>query len=127
MVKMSKHDEGFDGLRVAAFESRRAEEMTRLIERFGGVPLVSPSMREVPLDDTRAVVDFANQLITGQVDTVIVMTGVGFRYLLRAVERHVDRERFLQALSDITTLARGPKPVAALREAGLKPTPGERS
>jgi len=40
----------FAGLRVAAFESRRADDMARMIAKKGGVPLVSPSMREVPLD-----------------------------------------------------------------------------
>ena len=112
----------FAGLRVAAFESRRAEEMARLIERNDGVPHVSPSMREVPVDDPRMAIDFANRLVTGQIDLVILMTGVGTRQLVEQVERHVDRERFLSALSDVVTVARGPKPVVAMKELGLKPT-----
>jgi len=110
------------GIRVAAFESRRADEMAQLIRRSGGVPLVGPSLREVPLDDHREAVDFANMLITGQIDVVLFMTGVGTRILVSAVERHVDRQRFLDALSDVVTVARGPKPVAALKELGLEPT-----
>ena len=43
----------FSGLRVAALESRKRDEMARLIEKFGGQPFVSPSMREVPLEATR--------------------------------------------------------------------------
>ncbi len=112
----------FAGLRVAAFESRRAVEMARLIERNDGVPHVSPSMREVPVDDPRMAIDFANRLVTGQIDLVILMTGVGTRQLVEQVERHVDRERFLSALSDVVTVARGPKPVVAMKELGLKPT-----
>ena len=100
-------------LRVAAFESRRAAEMARLIEKLEGVPFVSPSMREVPIEDPSQAIDFANRLITGQIDIVIVMTGVGFRHLLEAVERHVDRQRFLASMADITTVARGPKPVGS--------------
>ncbi|MBX3411748.1 MAG: uroporphyrinogen decarboxylase [Pirellulales bacterium] len=110
------------GLRVAAFESRRAEEMAQLIRRSGGVPVIGPSLREVPLDDHREAIDFANLLITGQIDVVLFMTGVGTRLLVSAVERHVDRQRFLHALSDVVTVARGPKPVAALKELGLDPT-----
>ena len=53
---------------------------------------------------------------------MIFMTGVGFRHLLAAVEKHVARQRFLHALADITTICRGPKPVAAMAEVGLKPT-----
>lgn len=112
----------FQGAVVAALESRHAEEMARLIERFGGQPLVSPSMREVPLEDQTAAIEFAHQLITGHIDVVIFLTGVGFRHLLQAVERRVDRQRFLDALADITTIARGPKPLAAMQEVGLKPT-----
>src|ERR1700681_1857750 len=114
--------QGFAGLRVAAFESRRAAEMASLIERFGGVPSVSPSMREVAIAENRAAVDFANRVMTGQIDIIIFMTGTGIRHLIAEIERHVDRQRFVAAISDITTIARGPKPVAALKELGLKPT-----
>lgn len=110
------------GLRVAAFESRRAAEMERLIDRLGGIPAVSPSMREVAAQDNPAAVEFANRLMSGQVDVVILMTGVGTRQLVSQVERHVDRQRFLTALADAITIARGPKPVAALKELEIQPS-----
>ncbi|MCP4190478.1 MAG: uroporphyrinogen decarboxylase [Planctomycetaceae bacterium] len=119
---MSEKQATFAGLQVAAFESRRAEETARMIERFGGEAYVSPSMREVPLESSPAVVHFANELVTGQIDIVILMTGVGYRHLVSLVERHLDRERFLNSLADVTTIARGPKPVIAMRETGLTPT-----
>lgn len=112
----------FNGLRVAAFESRMAGEMEAMIRRFGGEPSVSPSMREVPLDASRETIDFAHRLLTGQVDVVVLMTGVGTRQLVEQVSRHVDRDRFLAALADATTIARGPKPVAVLKTFGLQPT-----
>jgi len=110
------------GLRVASLESRRADDIAKLIEKFGGRAFVSPSMREVPIEQNREAIDFAHRLITGGIDVMIFLTGVGFRHLLAAVERHVDRERYLNALTDITTICRGPKPVAAMAEVGLKPT-----
>jgi uroporphyrinogen decarboxylase len=122
MDPMNEDSPNFSGLRVAAFESRRAEDMARLIERFGGVALVSPSMREKPLEDNRAAIDFAHRLISGQVEVVILLTGVGFQHLLGAVERKVGRERFLDALKDVTTIVRGPKPLAAMKEVGITPT-----
>src|SRR6185295_1262509 len=112
----------FRGLRIAALESRNAAEMARLIEKFGGQPFVSPSMREVAIEQNHEAIDFAHRLITGEIDVMIFLTGVGFRHLLAAVERHVERQRYLHALSDITTICRGPKPVAAMAEVGLKPT-----
>ncbi len=121
-IELMSNPPSFNGLSVAAFESRNAEEITRMIERFGGRPFVSPSMREVALEENTPAIDFAHRLITAEVDTVIFLTGVGFRHLLAAVERHVERDRYLDALSDITTIARGPKAVAAMKKAGLAPT-----
>src|SRR5215212_8277033 len=119
---MTSGSSNFANLRVAALESRNAVEIGRLIEKFGGQPFVSPSMREVAIQENRDAIDFANRLITGEIDTMIFLTGVGFRHLLKAIEKHVPRERFLHALADITTICRGPKPVAAMAEVGLKPT-----
>jgi uroporphyrinogen decarboxylase len=119
---MPKAEADFKGFHIASLESRRADDMARLIRRSGGVAHVSPSMREVPIEPNRPAIDFAYRLITGHISIVILMTGVGFRYLLRAVERHLDQQRFLDSLSDVVTVCRGPKPAAAMREVGLTPT-----
>ncbi len=119
---MNAPSESFHGLAVAALESRRADDMARLITKHGGQANVSPSMREVPLESNVKAVDFAHRLITGEIGIVIFMTGVGFQHLLDVVERHMDRQRYLDALSDIVTIARGPKPTAAMKAVGLTPT-----
>lgn len=119
---MQKADADFKGFQIAALESRRADDMARMITRSGGVPHVSPSMREVPIEPNRGAIDFAYRLMTGHISVVVLMTGVGFRYLLRAIERHLDQKRFLDSLSDVTTICRGPKPAAAMREVGVTPT-----
>ena len=112
----------FDKLRVASFESRRADDAARMIERFGGVAHVSPSMRETPVDADHSVVEFAHRLITGQVDAVILLTGVGTREMIRQAAKRVDQRRLLDALTDVNTIVRGPKPLAALKEYGITPT-----
>ncbi len=122
MTPMNEPQPSLSGLRVAAFESRRASEIARLIDRFGGTAYVSPSVREVPVGEDAAATDFAHRLITGEVGVVIFLTGVGFTQLLAMVERHVARQRYLDSLGDIITLARGPKPSFAMREAGVAPT-----
>jgi len=124
MEDMTRADADFDGLHVAAFESRRAEEIARLLEKFDGAPHVSPAASEVPLKDNRSAVEFAHRLITGEIDVVIVLTGVGFRRLLEVVRQHIDRGRYLRTLSDIVTVARGPKVAAAMKEFGISPTYG---
>lgn len=117
---MEKQD--FGNLRVAAFESRRKDDMARLIEKQGGQAFVSPSMREVPLGENSEAIAFAKQVIAGNIAAVIFTTGVGFRHLLAAVEEHVGRDAWLAALAAVTTIARGPKPVAAMKEVGLTPS-----
>jgi uroporphyrinogen decarboxylase len=119
---MSASSASFEKLRVASFESRRADDVARMIERFGGVPFVSPSMREIPVSADRSVVDFAHRLITGQIEVVILLTGGGTREMVARAERHIDRTRFLNALADVKTVVRGPKPLAVLKELGLTPT-----
>jgi uroporphyrinogen-III synthase len=122
MVSMASTAPDFGGLRVAAFESRRAAEMAHMIEKLGGRASVSPSMREVPIARNRPAIDFARQVIAGRFDVVVLMTGVGVRHLLAQIEPEVDRAEFLAALGRTTTIARGPKPVAVLKEYGLTPT-----
>ena len=112
----------FAGLRVFAFESRMAAETASLIERFGGHATVVPAMREVPLQDNHAAFEFAARLLSGQIDVVVFLTGVGVRELLRVLETRYARERLVEAMTRVVTVARGPKPVAALRELGLQAT-----
>jgi uroporphyrinogen decarboxylase len=109
-------------LRVAAFESRLAEQMASLIARHGGEPFSAPALREVAMEENAAALEFAQRLFSGEVDAIIFLTGVGTRALTRVVETRFPREQWTQALRQITTIARGPKPVAALRELGVTPT-----
>lgn len=111
----------FDGKRVLSLESRRAAEIAELIRRQGGVPFVAPSMREVPLEQNRALTDFAERLFANDFDMMILLTGVGTRQLNRALTEAYHENAFSDALRDMAIAARGPKPVAALREMGLTP------
>src|SRR6266480_3498718 len=54
---------GFTGMRVLALESRRAEELAKLITTYGGQPIVAPSMREVPLESNKEALTFATRLL----------------------------------------------------------------
>jgi uroporphyrinogen-III synthase len=112
---------GFAGLRVLSLESRRATEMAKLIETYGGVAIVAPSMREVPLETNTDAQDFTRKLLSGQFDSVILLTGVGTRALTRVAETVCPREEFVAALKKIPVVTRGPKPVAALKELGITP------
>lgn len=114
----------FRNASVASFESRQKVAMEKLIQKHQGTPHVSPSMQEIPIPTDRngAASQFAARLLTGEIDTVIVMTGVGFRYLMDQISQQFPRQQLIDFLSDITTVARGPKPVAAMHQAGLSPS-----
>lgn len=117
---MSKPNEttagGLAGLRVCAFESRMGGELRAMLERYGAIVTVAPSMREVPLDDNPAALAFADRLFAGTIDVVVLLTGVGTRALAEAVQTKYDRQAFLAALEKCTLVVRGPKPAAVLRE-----------
>ena len=110
---------GFSGLRVLSLESRRANEIAELIRKNGGDPFVAPSMREVPVAETDPIFQFAERLFAGEFDMVILLTGVGTRQLNRVLAERYGESAFADALRRTTVVARGPKPVAALREMGL--------
>ena len=94
-----------DALRILSFESRRADDMAGLIERHGGVPLMVPSMREVPLEDNTEAIRFADRLLAGEIDIVVLLTGVGLRTLVEAVAQHHPADRLAAALGRVTTIS----------------------
>ena len=112
---------GIGGLTVMAFESRRAAELEGLIRRHGGVPLVVASMREVPLEDNHAAFELLLRLDAGEVDVLVLMTGVGVRTLAETVAERCPPDRLAESLGRATLLARGPKPIAELRKLGVAP------
>jgi len=107
---------GFAGLRVLSLESRRGAEMAKLIATYGGAATIAPSMREVPLESNTEALAFARTLFAGGFDMVIFLTGVGTRALAKVIETAHPLEDYLAELRKITIAARGPKPMAVLRE-----------
>jgi uroporphyrinogen-III synthase len=112
---------GFAGFRVLALESRRAQELAKLISNYGGEPVVAPAMREVPLDSNTEALSFAEALVARKFDIVIFLTGVGTRAVLSVAETKYPREDLIAALRGVKVVPRGPKPVAVLRELGVTP------
>ena len=112
----------FAGMTVASFESRMAKEMARLIEHCGGKPLVAPALQEIPIQDNPAALRLGDELIGGQVDLLILMTGIGATALLDILQSRHPLPSILEGLQRTTTVARGPKSAAALKAHGITPT-----
>jgi uroporphyrinogen-III synthase len=106
----------FDGLRVLSLESRRAREVEKLIRTYRGVPFVVPSMREVAIESQTAALDFIADLLKGEFDLVVFMTGVGVRALIDIAKTKYDPDVVVEALRKVKISARGPKPEQMLRE-----------
>jgi uroporphyrinogen-III synthase len=101
---------------VLSFESRRRVEIAELIRLNGGTPFVAPALREVPIADNQAVFEFAATLYAGGFDMVILLTGVGTRYLHKILATQEPEDRFPAALRRVSVVVRGPKPAAVMRE-----------
>lgn len=112
-------DEGraLAGLRVVAFEARRADELARMLERHGAAVRSAPALREAPLPRSPAVDELAGALAAREVAALVLLTGVGTRAL--APQLAADADGFRGLVAGTTIVARGPKPLAALRELGV--------
>lgn len=107
----------FNGLRVLVLESRRARELGLIVTSYGGEPFIAPSMREVPIESNVEAVRFIDNLIAGDFDVVVLLTGVGARALLDIVQRvQGTKKRLIDALKETLVVVRGPKPLAVMRE-----------
>src|SRR5262249_45746410 len=78
-------------------------------------------MREAPVEQNDHAFRFAERLFDGRFEMMILLTGVGTRQLNGLLATRFPETAFADALRPITVVARGPKPVAALREMGITP------
>ena len=110
--------ESFQGLRVLAFESRRAGELATLrSRRSGDIRSTAPAVREVPLESNAGVLAFAATLLAGGFDAVVfLLPALAPAPSSRRLEPRYPAEAIVAALSRTKVIARGPKPVAVLRE-----------
>lgn len=120
-VNQTDSKKPLEGLKIASFESRHSSNMAKLLEKRGATPLQAPSLQEVPYQDHTDAIAFGEVLLRGQCECLIVMTGVGTKILIEAISTQWPKEDVIEALRQTTIISRGPKPVATLKEYGLKP------
>jgi len=111
---------GLTGHTVAILEARRSAELAKLIEQRGGAVYVAPALREEPVQDTREIVPFLDELCSGSLDLGLFLTGAGVRALVAAAEQCGRRDMLIDALGRLPILSRGPKPSSALRALELQ-------
>src|SRR2546428_9042693 len=104
-------------LRIVTFESRRADELTTLLGRHDADVLSAPAIRESPLPPGPELVAFAAALAEHALGATILLTGVGTRLWATALAEL--RPDGAALLASVPLVARGPKPLAALRALGI--------
>ncbi|MXY46833.1 MAG: uroporphyrinogen-III synthase [Chloroflexi bacterium] len=113
-----------DGMRVATLEARMTGALASMISKRGGEPVCAPALREAPLDCADDVRYLLDKLASDSLDVVVFQTGVGARALFAEADRQSRLDELLDALRGITTVCRGPKPTAALRQAKVQVSAG---
>ena len=107
---------------VVSFESRRSDVVKAMIEKFGGVSLCAPTMREVRMESlTEELEAFYKALANNEIDLLVLLTGVGTRMLGELYDEHIGEHDFATMIDRCFVVARGPKPTATLRNWKLKP------
>jgi uroporphyrinogen-III synthase len=108
------------GKTIAITEARRAAELASLITKMGGVPYSAPAVREIPRRDLAPALEVLARICRGEVSMIIFLTGVGTRAFLDLAADNGKRGALVMALEKMVVAARGPKPAAALRDAGVR-------
>jgi uroporphyrinogen-III synthase len=117
----------FAGARVALLEARQGSDLAGLVRRKGGTPVWVPAVREVRVTAGPEVSAFFDGLTRRECPIVVFQTGVGVNLLMKEAEQLGRLDELVDALKRVTTVARGPKPGAALSQRGLRACIGTRS
>jgi uroporphyrinogen-III synthase len=108
-----------DGRLVGLLESRKADDLQKLVARLGGTPVCAASVREVPRQDD--FVPSLQRLIVGRFDYVVILTAAACDALFGEADRLGLLDDVVAALRRTTVVCRGPKPLVPLRRRGLVP------
>lgn len=111
---------GLTGKRVVIGASRKTDEMSLLIEKQGGIPIVRSLQGTVFLAEKEVEPDL-QRLIQEGTDWFILTTGIGTETLLNLAEKLGVHEQFKIILQQAKIAARGYKTFAVLKRLGLEP------
>lgn len=109
----------FRGRRIALLESRRRRELAQLIESYGGIAYAAPALREDPIADSDQINTLLDTFREKPLTVAVFQTGVGARVLFETIREAGRWDEWRALLASALVVARGPKPIAVLREAGV--------
>jgi uroporphyrinogen-III synthase len=111
-----------NGLTIAITGSRRASELARIVENFGGKPYVAPTVGiEANLSKpNKSIMEFIDRIVKQDAEYVVFMTGPGVFSLFTLAKGSGMDEALLASLKKVTVIARSTKPQMVLRGFGIK-------
>ena len=109
-----------ENITVAITEHRFTREFGALFERLGAKVYACPVLEEKKVENRSELQSFVRNVCSGNQDVMIFLTGVGARFLIAEAETIGLKDQFLAALEKGMVVVRGPKPVAALRQFGVR-------
>jgi uroporphyrinogen-III synthase len=113
--------ERLNGYRILILETREEAQFSRLLTEQGADVLQCPMFAIHDAPDPAPVEAWIRRCIEQPFDDLVLMTGEGFRRLMKVARRLGCDQDFIAAVGKARKFARGPKPGRALREIGLEP------
>ncbi len=110
---------GLEGMRVALLEDRKRSELALMVQRFGGVPYCVPAVQEQHPSCSEEVLALLENLERESSYVVVFSSAVGVSGLFAEAERLERLFDLRSALERGTVICRGPKPIDALKRAGV--------
>src|SRR2546428_6727845 len=75
-----------ENITVAVLEHRFTKEFSTLFERLGAAVHPCPLLEEKPVENREELQDFVRRVVSGKLDVMIFLTGVGARFLVAEAE-----------------------------------------
>ncbi len=106
--------------KVVIAGSRKTEEMSQLIEKQGGIPVIRPLQGLIYFDES-AIEQELLFCVNNRIDWFVLTTGTGTDTLLGAAERLGIHSTLIQKIKEVKVAARGYKTYALLKKLDIKP------
>ncbi|MEH7501871.1 uroporphyrinogen-III synthase [Neobacillus drentensis] len=113
-------EKGLTGKRVVICGSRKIEEISKIIEKQGGIPLVRTLQGTVFFAEEEVKPDL-REFVQQGADWVIFTTGIGFETLVDLATKLQLGDIFLKMIREAKVASRGYKTLSALKKYEIKP------
>ncbi|MFJ5761899.1 uroporphyrinogen-III synthase [Neobacillus sp. NPDC093182] len=111
---------GLTGKRVAIGASRKTDEISVLIEKQGGIPIVRSLQGTVFLAEEEVGPNL-NKIVKEGTDWAIFTTGIGMETMLDIAEKLGIKQQFINIIQQAKIASRGYKTLSAIKKLGINP------